>query len=170
MLKITKITIAFLLIAALGGCGKKAKTPEAGNPVPSETPQESVQPTITPEATPASDNKDGEGDIMMEVPDLTSLDSITLIVNKQRPLGEDYEPADLVKPDVPLAKSSVTLRQEAADAMKVMFDAATEDGISLMIGSGYRSYDYQKNLYKNYVARDGEEEANRYSAKPGQSE
>lgn len=27
MLKITKITIAFLLIAALGGCGKKAKTP-----------------------------------------------------------------------------------------------------------------------------------------------
>lgn len=170
MLKITKITIAFLLIAALGGCGKKAKTPETDNPAPSETPQESVQPTITPEATPASDNKDGEGDIMMEVPDLTSLDSITLIVNKQRPLGEDYEPADLVKPDVPLAKSSVTLRQEAADAMKVMFDAAKDDGISLMIGSGYRSYDYQKNLYNNYVARDGEEEANRYSAKPGQSE
>ena len=106
----------------------------------------------------------------MEVPDLTSLDSINLIVNKQRPLGEDYEPADLVKPDVPLAKSSVTMRQEAAEAMKIMFDAAKEDGISLMIGSGYRSYDYQKTLYNNYVARDGEEEANRYSAKPGQSE
>ena len=105
MLKITKITIAFLLIAALGGCGRKAKTPEAGNPVPSETPQESVQPTITPEATPASDNKDGEGDIMMEVPDLTSLDSITLIVNKQRPLGEDYEPADFVRGIVVFEKS-----------------------------------------------------------------
>ena len=36
--------------------------------------------------------------------------------------------------------------------------------------SGYRSYDYQKSLYENYVARDGEEAANRYSAKPGTSE
>ena len=57
---------------------------------------------------------------------------LKLIVNKQRPLGEDYEPADMVKPDVPLAKSSVTMRQEAAEAMKIMFDAAKEDGISLM--------------------------------------
>ncbi len=36
--------------------------------------------------------------------------------------------------------------------MKIMFDAAKEDGISLMIGAGHRSYNYQKNLYNNYVA------------------
>mgnify|MGYP003378107239 CR=1 FL=1 len=88
MLKITKMMIAFLLITALSGCGKKAKVPEAGNPAPLETQQESIQPTISPEATLVSDNKEGEGGLMMEVPDLTSLDSITLIVNKQRPLGE----------------------------------------------------------------------------------
>lgn len=172
MLKMTKMLIAFLLIVSVGGCGKKAKTPNEDNLNPTETPQsqETAQPTAKPEETPASNNDGNEGDIVMEVPDLTSLDSINLIVNKQRPLGEDYEPADLVKPDVPLAKSSVTMRQEAADAMKIMFNAAKEDGISLMIGSGYRSYDYQKTLYNNYVARDGEEEANRYSAKPGQSE
>ena len=168
MLKITKILIALMLVMTIGGCGKKAKTPAEDHSAPAET--TSPQPTDAPEETPASGKEDGEGDILMEVPDLTSLESITLIVNKQRPLGKDYEPADLVKPDVPLAKSSVTLRQEAADAMKIMFDAAKEDGISLMIGSGYRSYDYQKNLYNNYVARDGEEEASRYSAKPGQSE
>lgn len=36
--------------------------------------------------------------------------------------------------------------------------------------SGYRSYDYQTSLYNNYVAIDGEDAANRYSAKPGYSE
>lgn len=36
--------------------------------------------------------------------------------------------------------------------------------------SGYRSYQYQTNLYNNYVNQQGEEEANTFSAKPGFSE
>lgn len=36
--------------------------------------------------------------------------------------------------------------------------------------SGYRSYQYQTNLYNNYVNQHGEEEANTFSAKPGFSE
>ena len=36
--------------------------------------------------------------------------------------------------------------------------------------SGYRSYDYQAQLYNGYVARDGKEAADRYSAQPGKSE
>ena len=36
--------------------------------------------------------------------------------------------------------------------------------------SGYRSYDYQAQLYENYVARDGQAAADRYSARPGHSE
>lgn len=36
--------------------------------------------------------------------------------------------------------------------------------------SGYRSYQYQTNLYNNYVNQHGEEAANTFSAKPGFSE
>ena len=36
--------------------------------------------------------------------------------------------------------------------------------------SGFRSYDYQKTLYDNYVSRDGPGTADRYSARPGYSE
>lgn len=36
--------------------------------------------------------------------------------------------------------------------------------------SGYRSYQYQTQLYNNYVNLHGEEEANTFSAKPGYSE
>lgn len=74
-----------------------------------------------------------------------------------------------MKPDVPLAKSSVTLRQEAADAMKIMFDAAKEDGF-LNVGAATVLMIIRKICITTIVARDGEEEASRYSAKPGQSE
>ena len=36
--------------------------------------------------------------------------------------------------------------------------------------SGYRSYEYQEQLYNNYVAREGKEAADTYSARPGYSE
>lgn len=36
--------------------------------------------------------------------------------------------------------------------------------------SGYRSYEYQERLYNNYVAREGKEAADTYSARPGYSE
>lgn len=36
--------------------------------------------------------------------------------------------------------------------------------------SGYRSYEYQEQLYNNYVAREGKAAADTYSARPGYSE
>ena len=36
--------------------------------------------------------------------------------------------------------------------------------------SGFRSYDTQVGLYQNYVNQDGQEAADRYSARPGYSE
>ena len=40
----------------------------------------------------------------------------------------------------------------------------------IIITSAYRSYQYQKDLFDRYVARDGLKAAERYSARPGQSE
>lgn len=102
--------------------------------------------------------------------DHTSTDSIYVIINKTHPLPQDFEPTDLVVPTVKATKEGLTLRKEAADALETMFNAAKEDGLTLIFGSGYRSYSTQERLFNNYVARDGEEAANRYSARPGESE
>ena len=48
--------------------------------------------------------------------------------------------------------------------------AAALDGFDIRIGSGYRSFNSQKTIYKNYVKRDGQAKADTYSARPGHSE
>lgn len=78
-----------------------------------------------------------------------------LIANKTYALPSDYNP------DVDATANS---------ALQKMFSAAKKDGLNLFVVSGFRSYDTQKYLYDSYVARDGKEEADRYSARPGHSE
>lgn len=99
--------------------------------------------------------------------------TITALVNKQNSLDETYAPTDLVKLDVPTVLENPEinqLRKIAADALKAMFDDAKESDIYLYARSGYRSYQTQKQLFNNYVSNHGEEEAVRFSARPGQSE
>ncbi len=99
--------------------------------------------------------------------------STAVLVNKQYSLTENDKPDDLVLVEVPTVLESVEirqLRQVAADSLKEMFDAAEEEGIILLARSGYRSYHTQAQLFRNYVDQHGEEAANRYSARPGESE
>ena len=72
-----------------------------------------------------------------------------------------------------------TLQTEAADAFLAMQSAAAADGVTIWMQSGYRSVDYQTNLYNKKVAQFrakglGEEEARRQAATivnpPGYSE
>lgn len=62
------------------------------------------------------------------------------------------------------------ITDETYAAYEQMRDAAWNDGIDLTIASGYRSYDYQGELYNNYVYWNGQAEADTYSARPGHSE
>ena len=79
-----------------------------------------------------------------------------IIVNKKHGLSKDYNPGEN-----PTAKAAfVRLRDD-------MINQGLNVGRSY---SGFRSYDYQKTLYDNYVSRDGQEAADRYSARPGFSE
>lgn len=99
--------------------------------------------------------------------------SIVALVNKQNSLDEYYVPDNLVTVDVPTVLNNPEvnqLRQEAAGALKEMFNKAAESGIELYARSGYRSYQTQKQLFENYIGKHGEEAANRYSARAGQSE
>ena len=79
-----------------------------------------------------------------------------IIVNKKHGLSKDYNPGEN-----PTAKSAfIRLRDD-------MINQGLNVGRSY---SGFRSYDYQKTLYDNYVSRDGQAAADRYSARPGFSE
>ncbi|SDY02468.1 D-alanyl-D-alanine carboxypeptidase [Evansella caseinilytica] len=104
----------------------------------------------------------------------TDPESMAVIVNKEYSLPENYEPDDLVYPDVPFTFDEMIdkrmMRKEAGEALEKLFAAAAEDGVTLLGVSAYRSYDTQEQLYNNYVKRDGEEAAQTYSAFPGHSE
>src|SRR5699024_12838880 len=62
------------------------------------------------------------------------------------------------------------LRQVAADAIEDLVEAGEEDGVSIWGQSGFRSYDRQVELFESYAEEHGEDEANTYSARPGESE
>ncbi len=100
--------------------------------------------------------------------------SIWIIANKKHPLPTGYLPTDLSRPDVAVnaqkSDEENTIRQIIQPSLKAMFAAAKADGLNLFMASGYRSPSLQATYYNSYVARDGVEAANRYSAKPGTSE
>ena len=91
------------------------------------------------------ENKDG----------VTYIDGI-MIVNKTYSLPSSYNPGGLTN--------------EFLSAFEEMQAAALLDGISLFVASGFRDYDYQKELYEYYASYDGIEMADTYSARPGHSE
>lgn len=62
------------------------------------------------------------------------------------------------------------IRSDAKGAADSLIAAASNAGYPLKVISAYRSYEYQKNLYNNYVVRDGQAAADTYSARPGFSE
>lgn len=74
-----------------------------------------------------------------------------LVVNKKYRLPSNYNPG---------------VNQEALNAFNKMKTVASNNGISLKIVSGFRSYKTQQATYNRNVMRYGEETANRYSAKP----
>ena len=100
--------------------------------------------------------------------------SITVLVNHEYSLPEDYVPDDMVSANVKFICSEKEdkrlMRKEAAEALEAMFEAAKEDNMILCAISGYRSYERQNRLYLNNIRVNGETYANRYSAPPGQSE
>lgn len=118
---------------------------------------------------PSAENQDNEEESAEDNKDET----IIALVNKEYSLGEEYVPDDLVPVDVPtvLENPEVNqLREVAADALKSMFEEAKKSDVYLHARSGYRSYQTQVQLFQNYSDKHGEEAANRYSARPGQSE
>ena len=82
--------------------------------------------------------------------------------------AEDLEPIKYYAAD--RNKYTRFMRAEAAEAFHRLVETAAEEGIDIVMTTAYRSYEFQQILWDNYVAQKGDEEANKTSARPGESE
>lgn len=161
--KLIEIIIVTGVVVGLGALGMAVLDKKVKNPV-NDVAQSQDPPTAQPQ-TQEFDKKRYS---------LDDPNSIWIIANKKRPIGEEFTPADLRAVDV--AKRSdksdeeLMLRDISAAAMEELFDGAKNNGIDLMIGSAYRSFALQTTYYTNYVKTYGQAEADRFSARPGTSE
>lgn len=93
-----------------------------------------------------------------------------LIVNKTYPLASTWKPLNTFKAVPSDGFAREPLNNEAYENWKQMKSDAAALGLNLWAQSGYRSYDYQNDLYNGYVKRKGKAAADTFSARPGHSE
>lgn len=130
-------------------------------------------PSISPSAVPTPTEEPEEP----FVPDFTmdlEPSSITVYVNKEYALPKKYVPEELVTPNVFFNliyyDQRTLMRPEAAQALEKLFAAGEREGYFFTAVSGYRSYDRQRNIFKNNIATKGKDYTLQYSAVPGTSE
>lgn len=134
--------------------------PDGAANTESQAPSPSATPTPEPEPERASDAS-------------SDPDSIHVLANRHNPLQPaDYEPDDLVYPNVVQSgpEDAMMMREEAAAALEDLFVAAEQEASALGLVSGYRSFDYQVQIYSQRHAEVGTEETDLYMSRPGYSE
>ncbi len=103
----------------------------------------------------------------------TTLGGYLALVNRDYVLPADYEPDDLVRPDVKTTSgSAILMRAEAAQALEELFAAAKDEAdLTIYAVSGYRSYSTQAAIFERKIKNTGsKEKAQRLVAPPGASE
>lgn len=94
-------------------------------------------------------------------------------VDKAKALPEGYAPSDLVGLDgtgLSVSRAGHKLRRPACLALKAMDAAARADGVTLLVSSAYRSYDYQVGVWDRGVKAEGEAATAASIAPPGHSQ
>ena len=98
---------------------------------------------------------------------ITNPSCILTLCTKNRRLPDDYEPANLRS----VNGTHILLREEAALALESMIDAMNEDGLTIVLISGYRSLASQKSLFDRRVREYGSiSAADKDTARAGHSE
>lgn len=160
------------------GLASEEPAPAAKDPSPSkpgsksdatlaEKPQKPSSPDETVE--PQKPAKPVEKDPVVGV---DNFDDILVLVNKTHTVSADKVPGDLTSPNVQFSLEAWNklLRSEAALALEEMFKQAASEDINLLAVSGYRSYQTQAAIFAYQASQVGETQANRTSARAGQSE
>ncbi len=114
---------------------------------------------IANQSATAAKPEDATGGIVT-VSDTKQIDGATyvqgiLVANKSYSLPADYDPG---------------LDPTTKSQFDVLSSAAAEEGLNIWLASGYRSYQYQEEIYNGYVDGYGKDTADTFSARPGHSE
>ena len=124
-----------------------------------------------------ADNIQGNtADFIQDINNLIASDEngLLLLVDKKHYLANTFVPEDLVdltkNPDYAINRTDLSLRVCVEEALRKMAVAAKAEGITLLVSSTFRTYDYQKRLYERNVRELGKEAADRESAMPGSSQ
>ena len=97
-------------------------------------------------------------------------DSLQVLVNKDNYLFKDFIPCDLELIDSKYSCKDIFLRHDARIAFEKLCSDALKDGFKIKAESGYRDYNYQNDLFSNYVSLYGYDYASLVSAEAGHSE
>ena len=122
-------------------------------------------PVPVPEETPAAEATElPMDDVILEDEEVTgkgyvTRDGFPLLVNREKPLDENYEPYDLVEMNTYCDSGIVHIKfehtmgeREAVDALMEMLSAAVGDGIfPWQISTAYRTVSDQKRIFNNRV-------------------
>ncbi len=105
---------------------------------------------------------------------------MTLLVNKFYAFEDGYVPDDLVDVEEYACVQGedyscqdvdqIQMRKEAYNAFLKFCNAAKKEDINIVAIAGYRSYEYQENLWSYAKETNGQDYADSYYARPGQSE
>lgn len=106
--------------------------------------------------TSSSSDNYGPAPVQYDDSRLTYINGV-LIANKSYSLPADFAPG---------------LDSTCYNQFCKLSRAAAQEGLNIYLSSGFRSYDYQAQIYNSYVAREpnGQAAADTYSARPGHSE
>lgn len=98
------------------------------------------------------------------------LNTEKILVNKYNYVTEDYIPENLQIVSSKYSSKTVKLVNYAKEAFEELAAAAEKENYTINAMSSYRDYAYQNTLYNNYAKKDGYDNADTYSARPGYSE
>jgi D-alanyl-D-alanine carboxypeptidase len=117
---------------------------------------------------------DPEGFLKMAALLLELNPACLLLVDKSNSLDPGFRPEETVDlasyPEIFRGRDGLLLERKAAEELVRLSKAAEIDGVTLIVSSAYRSFEYQNNLFRRFAERDGEDAASRYSARAGMSQ
>lgn len=103
-------------------------------------------------------------------------DNLLILIDKNHLLDKAYRPEDIIKLSgyknraYVLDRIDIELAKCAEAPLQEMAAAARKDGVKIVVSSGYRPYNYQSDLFNNYIKWYGEQKAKKFSAPPGASQ
>ena len=163
------VLVLFLCIKGITGCVNRDK-PDDGS-VKKDNVADPSTVELKGDEPPTGEDTSIRG--IPELKDVLTYDdgNLLVLVNKYHGVTRDYEPKDMVEVDLSMAAwDGIMIKKEAYDAFTELFRDAEAQGFTLAVCSGYRSYEYQQELFENALATQSEAEAHMFSAYPGRSE